>query len=113
MKSDTVHDWAKEALSNGKCVIGRFWGQTCIYVPSPFCDRLDEGTVYRLAVEVFTKESIDGFVMGGIFRGSYKGKNYCTFEVPTSLNPAYNQNQKDNPDYCKPDTLVEKIMALG
>ena len=108
MKDDySTPDWAREELAEGRCAIGRFWGQTVIYVPAPLCDRLDDATIYRLAEDVFTKERMERFRMSSIFRS----KTYCEFEVPTSLEPGY-QNQQNNPAYRKPDELVAKIMEL-
>ena len=102
-----IPDWAKEELAQGRCAIGRFHGQTIIYVPAPLCERLDFETIQRLAVELYSKEIIDDFGMGGI----YKTRSYCQFEVPTALNPDY-KRQEENPDYRKPDELVEKILKL-
>ena len=104
----SMPDWAKEDLANGRCAIGRCMGQTIIYVPALVCERLDVEIVRRLAVEVYSQETIDEFHMSGI----YKTEIYCQFEVPTSLNPDY-KNQEENPDYRKPDELVEKIMAIS
>ena len=107
----SIPNWASEELTKGKCAIGRFRGQTCIYVPAPLSDRLDAETVYRLAAEIFTEEKMDEFKMRGTY-DIYKTEHYCQFEVPTSLNWEYNGRQEENPDYRKPDELVKKILAL-
>jgi hypothetical protein len=111
MDDSPIPNWASEELTKGKCAIGRFRGQTCIYVPAPLSDRLDAETVYMLAAEIFTEEKMDEFKMRGVYH-IYKTETYCQFEVPTSLNRDY-ARQEENPDYRKPDELVKKIMALA
>lgn len=105
---DMLPKWAQEELRQGRCAIGRFRGQTHIYIPAHLCERLDDDTIRRLAVEVYSQEAIEAFVMGPIGRK----RTYYMFEVPPSFNPEY-KDQQDNPKYSQPNELVNRIIALA
>jgi len=53
--------YAEESFSKGRCSIGRFRGQTLIYVPRDIEKKLGRQCIEELAEGVFGKKTLDDF----------------------------------------------------
>jgi hypothetical protein len=88
-------------VARGECAVGRFRGQTLLYIPIEIAERLGNETLTRLAAEVFSQEKLDRFGFT-IFRTN----SYCQLELP----PVLNVPCQETADFDLPDTLAEKIV---
>ncbi|MEK6964327.1 MAG: hypothetical protein AABX70_07930 [Nanoarchaeota archaeon] len=105
-----------QAVRTRRCNVERFWGQTIIYVSATVGRRIGgQEKLRELVMETFGTEAVQ--------REKQMGKRYRTvsyvrnrqdipecylIETPSVLKEGIPPDQ--NPDFGKPDTLVERIM---
>ena len=89
-------------MTRGECAVGRFWGQSVLYVPRDIASHVGEKTIFALAIKLFGKQRLEEFGCSKSSTPAY----YC-IELPSVLTVG---TESHHPDLM--DTLVEKIMSL-
>jgi len=91
---DHIPDYARENLRKGLCAVGKFRGQTALFVPRPTTGRLTIGKIRAMAEEVYTKKTLDEFRIS-----EYECCTYFMLELPPI----------EGPDDHRIEKLIENI----
>ena len=93
---DPIPTYAAENLRKGICAIGRFRGQTALFIPRNLVNKVSTEIIDRFAEEVFTKPVLDYFIVS-----KYECPTYYLLELPPI----------ENHDDQRINKLIEKINA--
>ena len=58
-----LQDYVEKAFAKDRCAIGRFWGQTYIWIPSTLAKKIDDSKLSTLVKEFFNPEKVDEIIM--------------------------------------------------
>ncbi|MEK6863629.1 MAG: hypothetical protein AABW53_02940 [Nanoarchaeota archaeon] len=94
-----LHIYVGAAFVEGKCAIGRFYGQTHFYIPSDIVQRIGAENIQEVAKEVFGEKQLKDFGWT-----QFRTHEYYFLELPGVL------PRREN-DLA--DTLAERIMELN
>ena len=94
---------AEEKINKGECWIGRYWGQTRIYIPPEIGHSIGTERLQALAEEVFTKSDLESDI-----NLLYFHPDCVHLELPPVIE--YPEVQKETEKYKRPNRLVELIM---
>ncbi|MBI4450681.1 hypothetical protein HY642_01785 [Candidatus Woesearchaeota archaeon] len=98
-----MQDYVKEAFDKGECAVGRFWGQTHIYLPPAIAQYVCDSRLKRLAAQVFSQERLNKHG----FKDIYRDEECCFLDLPSVLNP---DGKGHHPEYDLPQRLAQLIL---
>lgn len=97
-----MQDYVKEAFAKGECAIGRFWGQTHVYVPPSIAAYVCNSRLEALAAQVFSQKRLDRHQCSDV----YRDEELCLLDLPSVLDPG----GKGHPEWDLPQKLVQLIL---
>ncbi len=117
-----LQDYVEKAFAKDRCAIGRFWGQTYIWIPATLAAKVDDSKLSDLVKEFITPEKFEEIITQNrlIYRDGEQG--WAQLHLPCVMNMDVINNKqkyqglpirKIHPDYHLPNRLIKKLVELA